>query len=287
MWKRRIKKLLLIVALVYACNVTFIVLFQRDFMYFPNTDRPVLAESEAPEMQVVDVPTSDGLNLLAWYSPAPENAPTVLLLHGNGGNLAWRSFKARHLIDAGFGVLLLEYRGYGGNEGKPTHAGFSEDAESAYRFLLDQGVHPANMVYYGESLGTGVAAELAAKHPPKALILETPYTSIAQVAAEVYYPHIPYAKKLVKDNYDTVTALKQLQDVPVLVLHGKDDEIIPFRYGQAVFDAANEPKEFWVVEEGMHTDLSHYGAQEAINAFILALEEKPTGKPTAPASGGT
>lgn len=268
---RLIKKIILFAFIAYVALVTFTILAQRSFMYFPDKTTPDITTSDVPDMAVVSIPTPDGLALNGWYHQAKTGQKTVLFMHGNGGNMLHRDHKARALVDAGYGILMFDYRGYGGNEGAPNYDGLMMDARAAREWLYGLQISPKNLVLYGESLGTGIAAEMAAEQAPAALILETPYTSIGQLVAEYYYRHIPFAQKLVWDNYNVIDNVALLSNVPVLVLHGEQDKIVPHKYGKAVFDAAVDPKEFWSIPEGRHNNLDTYGSQEEISRFIGAL----------------
>lgn len=265
---RLFKRLLLALTIIYVVHVAITYYFQRDFMYLTHTTPPTLSETVVPEMQDVTIPTRDGLKLHGWYHPAKEGKTTVLFLHGNAGNVFHRGHKARALIDAGYGILLFDYRGYGHSEGSPTEEGLYIDAIAALDFT---DIKAGDMVYWGESIGTGVAAWLASEEPPLGLILETPYTTMEELVAKHYYRHIPFAERLVKDKYDVINNVRDLQNVPLLVMHGTSDLIVPYTYGKAVYEAAGEPKQFWSVEGGEHNNLHAFSSLEAVVAFLDTL----------------
>lgn len=265
------KKILLILLAVYVVHVAATYFLQRNFMYLTHTTPPTLSETQVPEMEDVYFQTMDGLQLHGWYAPAKGDKTTIVFLHGNAGDVSHRGHKARALIDAGYGILLFDWRGYGKSEGTPTQAGLYNDAISALNFLHSRGVEAADSVYWGESIGTGVAAWLATEDAPYGLILETPYTTMEELVAKHYYRHIPFAERLVKDKYDVINHVAMLENVPLLVMHGTDDMIVPPTYGQAVFDAANEPKTFWYVEGGEHNNLDQFGSLEEVVRFLDTL----------------
>jgi uncharacterized protein len=168
--------------------------------------------------------------------------------------------------EAGLGVLLLEYRGYGGNPGAPSETGLYTDAAAALDFLLQHKGVPVNrLVIYGESLGSGVAVHMAAGREIGALILEAPFTRLAD-AASYHYPYVPVSV-LLRDRFDSLSAIGRIR-APILILHGKRDRVVPVRFGHALLAAAPEPKEGWFSPEASHEDLARHGALDAVFDFI-------------------
>jgi len=247
--------------LVLAC----LYVFQRHLLYFPDRSRPQLGSLVQLGVREAQLTTADGLSLLSWYLPAHSGRPVILYFHGNGGNISHRADRLRRFAREGYGVLMPEYRGYGGNAGEPTEAGFYQDARAAYDFLQRDGVAAGRIALYGESLGTGVAVHLAASQQVGGLILESPYTSVAAVA-QYHYPFVP-AALLVWDRFDALSRIGQVK-APVLVLRGGQDSIVPGRFSEALFDAAPEPKETWFAPEAGHEELEGFGALDAVVAFI-------------------
>jgi uncharacterized protein len=237
---------------------------QDSLLYFPDNSRPEPARFGVPDMAPVELRTADGLTLLAWHKPGD---PTLVLLHGNGGHIGHRGFKVRPWLDAGIGVLLVEWRGYGGNPGKPREAGFLADGRAALDFLAGQGVAPERTVIYGESLGTGIAVMLAAERPVGALVLESPYDSIAALAS-AHYPFLP-VNLLIRDRYDAALAAPKIK-APVLVIHGEADDIIPLRFGRALYDVLPQPKQFRAVPRGGHNDLDRFGTGRIVLEFLTS-----------------
>lgn len=255
---------------VYSALVGAMYLFQRELIYHPSQWLPEPAESGLPEMRPVRLNTEDGLRLTSWYRPAARGLPTIVFFQGNGGNIAGRGFKVRPYLDAGFGLLLTGYRGYGGNPGTPNEQGLYADGRAGLRFLGGEGVVPALWVLYGESLGGGIAVELAREQassgrPVGAVVLEAPFTSMGDAAA-AHYPFVP-SRTLVKDRFDSIAKISQIK-APVLVIHGELDSVIPQKQGKKMFEAAREPrKSHWVKGAG-HNDLHEFGLSGFVIEFI-------------------
>jgi len=240
-------------------------LFQRQVIYYPSRETPKRRDYQAMDMQVVGLTTADGLQLHAWYKVAQINQPTLLYLHGNAGNIGNRIGFARQFIHAGFGLLLLEYRGYGGNKGRPTEKGLYEDGRAGLQFLQQQGVKPKSIVLYGESLGSGVATKLAQEIRSCAVVLQSPYTSLTELA-RYHYPWLLFLKTW--DKFDSMSRIASIQ-APLLILHGKKDDIVPFSQGVALFQRAHNPKEILSFELYGHNDLSSApGFAEKVIEFV-------------------
>jgi|APTNR8051073442_1049403.scaffolds.fasta_scaffold04508_7 hypothetical protein len=246
-------------------------LLQRSLMYFPDDAMPSPTASSLPDMTVERLHTEDNLDLLAWYRPpSSPMQPVIVYLHGNGGHIGYRGRRVRPYLDAGMGVLLVEYRGYGSNPGTPTEEGLYADGRAALRFLDRRGVPDRCRVLYGESLGTAVAIRMAAEaaaedRPVTAVVLEAPLSSVADVAA-YHYPIFP-VRWLIKDRFDALSTIGDVE-APVFVAHGELDRVVPMRFGRALFDAAREPKEGWWIAEGRHEDLPRFGLPDRVIDFL-------------------
>lgn len=241
-------------------------LLQRKLMYFPDATPPPLPKWEAQEgLEDVRVRSDDGVELQAWFWAASvrTGAPTVLVLHGNAGNRGDRIDLLRDLHDLGCGVMALDYRGYGGSEGTPTERGLYADAEAALRWLELRGAE--SIFYYGESLGTGVAVELARRRAPRGLILEAAFDSAVAVGQRAY-PFFPVSW-LMRDRYESDEKIGEVA-VPLLMLHGADDDIVPIALARRLFDRANEPKRFVEIAGAGHNDLRLSGAP-----YLSVLED--------------
>ena len=249
----------------YAALVGGLYLFQRQLLYFPDRARPELLGLEKLGVREVILTTEDGLSLLSWYLPARPGRPVIAYFHGNGGHIGYRVERLLRFAREGYGVLMLEYRGYGGNPGSPTEAGLYSDAQAALDFLKHEGIASNRLVLYGESLGSGVAVALAVQHEVGALILEAPPTSVAEVA-QCHFPYVP-ASLMVIDRFDSLSRIARVR-APILVLHGESDRVVPIRFGRALLDAAPDPKEGWFAPEPGHEDLARYGGLDVVVAFI-------------------
>ena len=239
---------------------------QRHLMYHPGSDRPDLALAAVDGFREVTLTTADGLELVSWYLPAQAGRQTLIVTHGNAGHIGHRAGKLAAFADAGYGMLLIGYRGFGGNPGKPHEDGLYLDAEAGFAFLETQGIAPDRVIAYGESLGTAVAVEMAARRPLAAVILEAPFTSIANVAASHYW-YVPMAHLLVLDKFDAGKRIGEVS-APILMLHGARDTIVPTRMGRELFEVANQPKQFWLAPDADHGDLYDHGAAETALEFL-------------------
>ncbi|MDF1827886.1 MAG: alpha/beta hydrolase [Legionellaceae bacterium] len=245
-------------------------IFQRTLIYAPAKIIPQRQAYQAENMRVIQLSTRDGLILHSWYKPAKKNKPTVIIFHGNAGHIGTRIPLARYLISKGLGVLLLEYRGYGGNPGKPTEQGLYHDAHAAMKFLKQEGIALKDTVLYGESLGTGVATYIATEHPHAcALILQSPYTSMTDLGHE-HYPWIPIEPW---DKFDSIGRIHKVH-MPLLALHGTNDTVVPYAQGRTLFEAANQPKQWVELPTEGHSNLWKPRFLNTVTAFIT-LNCKP------------
>ncbi len=251
--------------IAYLAVLSYLYLFQRQLQYFPDRSRPQLGLLAQLGVREVQLTTVDGLSLLSWYRPPRQGRPVIAFFHGNGGNIGHRADRVQRFAREGYGVLMAEYRGYGGNPGSPSEAGLYDDARAGLDFLHREGIAAARLVLYGESLGSGVAVHLAATQQIAALILESPFTSAAAVA-QYHYPFVP-AALLLRDRYDSLSRIGKVK-APILILHGGQDTIVPVRFGRALFDAAPEPKESRFVAGAGHVDLDGFGGLEIVVSFI-------------------
>src|SRR6516162_4970605 len=216
----RVLPLLGFAAVAYAALVGGLYLFQRQLLYFPDRARPELLGLEKLGVREVILTTEDGLSLLSWYLPARPGRPVIAYFHGNGGHIGYRVERLLRFAREGYGMLMAEYRGYGGNPGAPSETGFYADGRAALAFLDREGVAPSRLVLYGESLGSGVAVALAVQHQVAAVILEAPPTSVAEVA-QCHFPFVP-AARMVTDRFDSLSRIGMVK-APILVLHGERD----------------------------------------------------------------
>ena len=260
-----LKWIVLAAAAVYLGGLALLYFRQRDLLFpIPPVGRTAPAEAGFPEAEEHVLTTSDGEKIIAWHVPAKPGHPVVLFFHGNGDFLAGRVGRFKGVTADGTGLVAVSFRGYAGSSGRPSEGGLSKDAEAAYAFAAER--YAANrIVAWGFSLGSGVAVVLAAKHPIAKLILEAPYTSTADVAAALY-PIVP-VRLWMRDQFHSDRRIGQVT-APLLIMHGSDDRVIPFQFGERLFAMAHEPKQFVRLSGGGHEDLDDFGAIEIVRRFI-------------------
>lgn len=240
---------------------------QRSLLYHPDRTHTAPAAAGLVSAREVVLDTDDGEKVIVWHVPPKPGRPLLLYFHGNAGTLAFRAERFRALTEDGAGLVALSYRGYGGSSGSPSEAGLTLDAEAAYRYARMQ--HPdVRLVAFGESLGTGVAVALASRHPVAAMVLESPYTSIADIAASIYW-FLP-VRLLIKDPFYSDRLIAKIA-APILVLHGEQDAVVPIAFGERLFALAQMPKRFVRFPKASHADLDHHGAMPAVHAFLAEV----------------
>ncbi len=246
----------------------FFYLSQRQLMYFPTRERVLPQEVGLVAVEEVALRNQAGETLLSWFGKARTGKPTLLFFHGNGGALNHRAHRFRGLMADGFGIFMLGYPGYGGSDGRPSERAFLEGATLAYEYLQGQGLESDDIVIYGESIGSSIAIQLAASVGAKGLVLEAPMSSAADVA-RVHYPWL-LAGLLIKDSYRSIDHIDKI-DMPMLVMHGENDRIIPIELGRKLFDAALDPKTFVGLPGAGHNDLYLHSTDEIAADFINQL----------------
>jgi hypothetical protein len=255
---------------VYAAIACAAYFGQRRLMYFPDRARTPPAQAGLAGVAERQLRTPDGARIVVWYGKARPGQPTLLYFHGNGGGLVDRAPRIERFMAEGWGVYMMAYRSYAGSSGSPSETANIADARLAYGALVHEGVEPRSIILYGESLGSGVAARIATERPVGGLILDAPYTSIVALASQVY-PYLP-VRRLLLDRYETDKVIAQVK-VPVLILHGERDAVIPVRMGRALAALANEPKRLVTFPSGGHSDLYIDGneALAAVRDWIRGL----------------
>jgi fermentation-respiration switch protein FrsA (DUF1100 family) len=259
--------------------------FEGCFIYFP-TNRPVRGNWSTPGGEECRIATSDGLTLHGWWhggagSGDASSRPVVLWFHGNAGNITHREENLQLLAHQGLAVFLVDYRGYGLSEGKPSEKGLYADGEAAYRYLVEErAIEPNRIVCFGRSLGAGVALHVALEHEVAALIMESPFASVPAMARK-HYPFLP-VWFLLRNRYDSLGKVPELK-VPLLVLHGDRDSIVPLKHGKAVYEAAPEPKEFYTIVGAGHNDTYYVGG----GPYFRKLREFCYAHVAQPATGGS
>ena len=255
-------------AAIYVAIAFLLYIFQRSLIYHPHPTRPDPGNWNVPDMETVSLQTDDGLSLLAWWKPPNGRLPVIVYLHGNAGHIGYRGIKIRPFLDQGYGVLLIAWRGYSGNPGKPSEIGLYADARAALAFLDQRGFGRLRRVLYGESLGTGIAVELAASGQTHSLILEAPYTSLVRVATE-RFPIFP-VRWLLRDQYDSISKIRKFSG-PLLIFHGELDRILPVNLAKKLFRAANEPKKGVFVTDAGHNNLYEFEGANIVLNFLNSL----------------
>jgi hypothetical protein len=258
-------KLALVLVAVYGIVAVAAFIAQRKLMYFPDSTRVPPSSFALTGVEERVLKTPDGETIITWYGPAAADRPTLLYFHGNAGNLANRSERVRKYLARGIGVFILSYRGYSGSTWRPSEPNNVADAKLAYKALIAEGVAPDDIILYGESLGSGVAVQVAAEKPVGGIILDAPYTSIVDVAAGAY-PFFP-VRPFLFDRYETLKHLSALS-APLLVIHGEEDEVIPVAMGRAVYAAAKAPKEIVTFPGAGHSDHHLFGSGEEVFRWI-------------------
>ena len=228
----------------YAAAALGMYVFQRKLQYHAENKGLTPESVGIVGASVEFLITADGEKIILWYAPAKAGMATILYFHGNAGEIGDRPLRFNYYHARGFGVAYVSYRGYGGSTGSPSEAGLVADATAAYDWLIAKGVEPSKIALLGESLGSGVAVQLAAKREVGALALEAPYTSTVEVAAKIYW-WLP-VQALMKDQFKSIDFIAAVV-APLLVVHGDQDELIPVEFGKRLFAAANQPKELEVV----------------------------------------
>jgi len=253
------------VVLAYFIIILFVYFYQRNLLYHPSENN-YLNDKITFNYEEIFIETDKNINLKSWFIKKDLNRfKTILIFHGNAGNLFNRVYKLNELNKLDVNILLISWRGFSGNKGKPTEKNLYRDADESVKWLNNQGVISKNIILYGESLGTGVATELGTSNAFGGIILESPFTSIAN-AAKIYYPYLPVSI-ILKDRYDSIGKIKNI-NTPIFIMHGKMDNIVPQQMGLELFEKANNPKYSYFPEDDDH--MMNYNKQllNEIKLFI-------------------
>ena len=253
------------VVLAYFIIILFVYFYQRNLLYHPSENN-YLNDKITFNYEEIFIETDKKIKLKSWFIKKDLNKfKTILIFHGNAGNLFNRVYKLNELNKLDVNILLISWRGFSGNKGKPTEKNLYHDAEEAVKWLNNRGAISKNIILYGESLGTGVATELGTSNAFGGIILESPFTSIAN-AAKIYYPYLPVSI-ILKDRYDSIGKIKNI-NTPIFIMHGKMDNIVPQQMGLELFEKANNPKYSYFPEDDDH--MMNYNKQllNKIKLFI-------------------
>ena len=258
----------------YLGLLAILTVLQPHLLYFPHRSLTVTPSAIGLAYEAVSFQAADGVTLSGWFVPSERARGVLLFCHGNAGNMSHRLDSLQILHRLGLSTFIFDYRGYGQSEGTPTEQGTYLDAEAAWTYLVHtRQVAPTELIVFGRSLGGAIAAWLAHTHPPRALIIESTFSSLPELAAELY-PYLP-VKLLLRFDYNTVAYLRQVQR-PVLIVHSREDEIIPVQHGQRLFAAASQPKTFLELygthNEGFLTSGSRY--ETGLESFLATYLRK-------------
>jgi fermentation-respiration switch protein FrsA (DUF1100 family) len=262
-------KLLLFGAVIYLGLLLFLYLYQDHLLYLPDLPSrkvDITPENAGLAFESVTLTAEDGVKTDGWFLPHPKARATLLFFHGNAGNISHRLDSLALFHSLGLSVLIIDYRGYGRSEGRPNEAGIYRDADAAWRHLVDtRQIAPEHILLFGRSFGGAVAAYLASRHPALGLILESTFTSAPEMAAQLY-PWLP-ARWLTRFKYDSRGRLADIH-MPLLVIHSRQDDIIPFSHGETLYAEGRPPKQFFELN-GSH----NYGVMADIKRYRRALDE--------------
>jgi len=254
------------IIVVYLIILTVIYFSQRSLMYHPTENNYLDENKLNHKIEKIKIPSDYELN--SWYFKKNENFKTLLFFHGNAGSLENRIYKLNDLSKLDLNYLIIAYRGFSGNQGAPSEQGLYKDARAAKYWLNLNNISDQNIIVYGESLGTAVAIDLAKDHKFAGIILESPFTSMVKLSRK-YYPWAP-TSLLLKDKYETDKKINKVFS-PILILHGRKDNIVPFQMGEELFKKANNPKYNYFIDNDDHMMDFNDNLVNSINKFISSL----------------
>jgi len=235
----------------YVILLLTIYLNQQNLLYHPSKESNPLSSYHINNAEEITLTAQDGIKLQAWYRPADKDHDMVIFLHGNAGNLNNRAEHLKILAEMGYGFIIPAWRGFGKSEGAPTKEGLFLDAQAAIAYIQNQGYDLNHTIIIGESLGTGIATEMALEYKFKGLFLITPYTSIADRASELY-PFM-FAQVLTKDNFKVLENIKNINQ-PLFIIHGTSDNVVPYQHSEKIYAAAIKPKQLILYPGKNHVD---------------------------------
>ena len=266
--KMIISSSIFIIILAYLVITILLYYNQRNLLYHP-TENNYQGDKLKVKIDKVQIKTVDNINLMAWYHEKDiKKYKTILYFHGNAGSLENRIHKINHFSDMNINFLLISWRGFNGNDGKPSEQGLYKDAKSAVLWLKNKGLSEENIILYGESLGTGVATEIAQNKNFGGVILESPFTSMI-AAGKSKYPIFPIGL-LLKDKYESDKKIKNISS-PILIMHGEADKIVPFWMGKKMYELANEPKYYYFPKYDDHMMEYNENLINSLKNFIKSL----------------
>ena len=252
--------------IAYLVLLIFIYFYQRNLLYLPSENNYQNDKIQFSYEEIF-IKVDDKITLKSWLINKDfRKFKTLVLFHGNAGDLSNRIYKLNELNKLDINILLISWRGFSGNKGSPTEKNLYEDAEAAIKWLNEKKVENNQIILYGESLGSGVAVEIGKKNNFNGIILESPFTSVEN-SAKIYYPYLP-VKFLLKDRYDSIGKIKMI-NTPILIMHGEKDDVIPISMGKELFEKANNPKHSYFTSEDDHMMEFNSSLLNEIKSFIL------------------
>ena len=270
-FRKNLLQFILIISFIYFLVLIFLYFYQRNLLYNPNVNS-YSGDKILVDIKKVKILTSDNIELIGWFHEKNlKDFKTLIYFHGNAGSLENRIHKLNHFEGMNINFLIIAWRGFSGNKGTPSEQGLYEDGKSAINWLIKKGVEEENLVVYGESLGTGVATQLAQNNNFAGIILETPFTSMVH-AAKIFYPYVP-VNLILKDKFENYKKIKNIKNInsPLLVMHGEADQIVPFSMGKKIYEIANEPKYSYFTKYDNHMMEYDEKLVLALKSFIKSL----------------
>ena len=251
--------------IAYIVLIIFIYFYQRNLLYHPSENNYQNDKIQFKYDEIF-INVDEEIQLKSWIIKKDfKKLKTLVIFHGNAGHLSNRIYKLNELYKLDINVLLISWRGFSGNKGSPTENNLYSDAKASINWLNEQGVNNGQIILYGESLGSGVAVELGKENNFNSIILESPFTSIEN-SAKIYYPYLP-VRLLLKDRYDSISKIKMIK-TPILIMHGKKDDVVPFSMGKELFEKANNPKQSYFTNEDDHMMEFNFSLLREIEDFI-------------------
>ena len=271
--RRMLQSALFILVSVWVLLSLLLYLFQPKFVYFPRSEIDFTPDMAGLSYEDIYFKTADDIELNGWFIPAEGARKTLLFFHGNGGNISHRLDSLNILHGLGLSVFIIDYRGYGQSQGTTSEQGTYRDAEAAWQFLTEtRGITDKDIIIFGRSMGAAIATWLASQHTPNMLILESSFTSVVDMAKH-YYPYLP-TQLLTRIKYASIDRIENIQ-CPVLISHSQTDEIVPFKFGRALFEKAQTPKVFMELKGG-HNDgfiVTGHAYIQGLDNFISTYSE--------------
>ena len=243
----------LAILLMYSSALFYLYINQKAFLYAPKKDLVPFTSHALKDVQEIFLTTQDNNSIQAWYHHAGNPAKVVIYLHGSNGSLVRNKARLQALQNQGYSYIIPAWRGFGKSSGSPSEQGLYADAEAAIQYLVNQGFDTKNTILIGESLGTGIATEMANRYPFKGLFLIAPYTSIVALARATY-SYLPISQCLIKDNFKVLEKIKKIGEAALLIVHGDQDQVIPHSHSQQIISQANMPKKLIIYPGVNHTN---------------------------------